>query len=108
MKPFVYLLTALALISTAEAKKGKNGGNNEKAKQEEAKKKKEREERASKRDAVKEFLDKKDGNNDGSLTLDEYLVGESSAEQATKRFNEYNKNGDRYLSKKEIEQLLGL
>ncbi len=107
MKPFVYLLAALALISTAEAKKG-NKGNNEKAKQEEAKKKKEKEERDRKRDAVKEFLDKKDGNNDGSLTLDEYLVGESSAEEATKRFNEYNKNGDRYLSKKEIEELLGL
>jgi len=108
MKLFIYSLTALMLIATAEAKKDNKGKNNEKAKQEEAEKKKKKEERDAKRDAVKEVLDAKDKNNDGSLSLDEYLTGESDVEQATTKFNEANKNGDRYLTKAEIAEMLGL
>lgn len=109
MKPAIYLLSALMLIATAEAKKnGGNRGNNEKAKQEQKEKQEKKDARDKKREAVDKVLDAKDGNNDGSLTLDEYLTGESDVEAATKDFNDSNKNGDRYLTKAEIADMLGL
>ena len=76
-----------------------NEENNEKAKQAEAEKKKKKDERDAKRDGVKKFLDPKDKNNDGSLSLDEFLIGETDVAQATTKFNEANKNGDRFLTK---------
>ncbi len=109
MKLFVYPIAALMMIATAEAKKGGGkGGMSEKQKQEEQEKKERDEARDAKRDGVNEVLDEKDGNNDGSLTLEEFLTGESDVERATATFNEYNKNGDRYLTKMEIATMLGL
>lgn len=103
MKPFIYLLAALALISTVEAKKEK-----ETPREEQQRKEKEKEGKRQARDAVKAVLEKKDTNHDGSLTREEYLTGETDAEAANKRFDEFNKNGDRSLSKKELEASLGL
>ena len=107
MKLFVYLMSALMMIATAEAKKNNKQGN-ERAKQEEAKKKKDKEERDKKREAIDDYLKDRDGNHDGSLSLDEFLVGEGDVAAATKKFDEANKNHDRYLSKGEISDMLGL
>ena len=71
-------------------------------------KKQEMEARDKKRKAVEDYLKEKDTNHDGSLSLDEYLVGEGDAASATKKFDEANKNHDRYLSKAEISDMLGL
>ncbi|MCW1887361.1 hypothetical protein OKA04_21670 [Luteolibacter flavescens] len=75
---------------------------------EEERKKQERADKDRKRDAVKDFLKKKDKNKDSSISRDEYLADEEDKEAAGKKFDEYNKNGDRSLTKKEIEALLGL
>lgn len=88
MKPLVYLLSALMMISVAAG----DDGNKEK----------DRQERAAKREAITKVLDAKDKNKDGSLTKDEYIAGEADAEAASKRFDQFNKNGDRALSKGEI------
>ncbi len=105
MKQTLCLFAALVLsITLVEAQ---NKGNDKK-KQEDAEKLKKKELRESNRKAVKEVLEEKDKNSDGSLSLDEYLTGESDAEAAKKNFEKYNENGDRFLSKKEIEKSLGL
>ncbi len=57
---------------------------------------------------MNEVLKAKDKNKDGSLTLDEYLTGESDIEAAKKNFDQFNKNKDRSLSKAEIADSLGL
>ena len=51
---------------------------------------------------------KKDSNHDGSLSKEEYLLGEADAEVAVKDFDKYNKNKDRFLSSCELAELLGL
>ena len=107
MKTLMILLSALLMCATAEAGK-KNGNQAKKAKQAEIQKQKERKEREDKRNAVKEFLEGRDSNRDGSLTRDEFLSGEKDAEEAGKKFDQFNKNKDRYLSKGEISDMLGL
>ncbi len=107
MKPLVFLLAACSLVATVEAKQNNKGGNKA-AEAAKAKQKAEQEARDKKRLAVKAVLDAKDTNQDGSLTRDEYLVGEADADAAGKKFDQYNKNHDRYLSKDEIEAMLGL
>lgn len=103
MKPLLSLLiVTLSLGVPVEAAQ-----NNNKGKAKEAEKKKEKEERARKRDAIEAIMGPKDKNRDGSLTKDEYLADESDKEAAGKRFDQYNKNGDRYLTKSEIEDSLG-
>jgi len=67
-----------------------------------------REARAKDREAIKSFLEPKDKNKDGSLTLDEFISDEEDKGAARKRFEEANKNGDRMLSKSEISEMLGL
>ena len=80
----------------------------ENPKQEEEREKAEKAERKRKSDAIKEFLKQKDKNKDSSVSRDEYLADESDKEAAGKKFDEFNKNGDRVLAKSEIEELLGL
>lgn len=105
MKPIPVLIAALALVTPLHAKqKNKGGGLSPEQKQEQAEKQKEKAEREKKRLAVKEVLDAKDKNNDGSLSLDEYLVGETDVEAAKAKFTKININGDRYLSKGELEK----
>lgn len=109
MKPIVYILTGMFLIVTAEARNnGLSPKAKEKIKQEEAQKKKDKEDREKKREAIDKLLEAKDTNHDGSLSLDEYTAKESDIAAATKKFDEFNKNHDRYLSKMEMGELLGL
>jgi hypothetical protein len=77
-------------------------------KKEEERRKQEKEEKKRKREAVNDFLKEKDKNKDGSVSRDEYLAGEDDKDAAGKKFDEFNKNGDRALSRSEIEDLLGL
>ncbi len=108
MKPLVFLLAACSLVATVEAKQNNNKNSAKAAQAAKAKQKAEQEARDKKRNAVKVVLDAKDTNHDGSLTREEYLVGESDADAGGKRFDQYNKNHDRYLAKDEIEAMLGL
>ncbi|HSP44039.1 MAG TPA: hypothetical protein VLO11_14290 [Luteolibacter sp.] len=107
MKPITILgllAFSFCLITPVEAK----GNNNKEAQKRKQERENKRKERAAKRDAIEEFLKPRDGNNDGSLTLDEFLSGETDKEAGAKKFEEANKNGDRYLTRKEIEDMLGV
>jgi len=106
MKTTTIALILAALIVPSHLAPGRE--REEDPKKEEERKKAEKAEKERKRDAVKEFLKKKDKNNDGSVSRDEYLADESDKEAAGKKFDEFNKNGDRALAKSEIEALLGL
>jgi Ca2+-binding EF-hand superfamily protein len=76
------------------------------------KKKEEREkkraESAKKRQAMEDYMTPLDKNKDGSLTFDEFIAGESDKEAGKTKFDRYNKNGDRYLTRAEIEEMLSL
>ena len=105
MKPIkilALLITSAFLIAPVEASKK---GAARKKKQEEKQQK--REENARKRDAISDFMKERDKNNDGSLTKEEFLSGETNKEEGEKKFDRYNKNKDRYLSKAEIAEMLG-
>ena len=84
------------------------GDAREKAKAKEKAKQEEKAARDKKRDAVNEILKAKDKNDDGSLSLQEYLTGEADVEAATKNFEKFNKNKDRALSKEEIAASVGM
>jgi hypothetical protein len=114
MKP-TYILALLALsfcLITPVGAQNKNNSGQRAAQQEAQRRKQEREQkrndRAEKRDAIDEFMRPRDKNNDGSLTLDEFMSAESDKEEGLKKFNKYNKNGDRSLTKSEIADMLGL
>jgi hypothetical protein len=105
MKPTILLIAFLSLVTPLHAKqKKKGGGMSPEQKQEQAEKQKEKAEREKTRLAVKEILDAKDKNNDGSLSLDEYLIGETDMEAAKAKFTKINVNGDRYVSRGELEK----
>lgn len=81
----------------------------QKAWEEKKRKQKEERERKSKiNQQVVDYIAGRDQNNDKSLTLEEFATGESNAEAAASTFKLYNKNNDRYLSKTEVKELLGL
>ncbi|MEK7953125.1 hypothetical protein [Luteolibacter soli] len=101
-------VTLAAPKEREDPKKEREDPRKEDPKKEEERKKAEKAEKERKRDAVKDFLKQKDGNKDGSVSKDEYLADESDKEAAGKKFDEFNKNGDRALAKSEIEALLGL
>lgn len=69
---------------------------------------KERDLREKDREAIKDFLEPKDKNKDGTLSRAEYLSDEDDKERAGKKYDEADKNKDRSLSKTEISELLGL
>lgn len=109
MKKLLFLLSLFILVGAlpAEAKKRNQQAQKAqaaKAKQEKAEK--EKEDRIDK--AIDSFLEDHDKNKDKSVTLEEYTATESDAKSAEQNFQRYNKNKDRYLSKKEIQELLGL
>lgn len=110
MKSILVTLMLAVLIIPAEAKKrpAAAAAQKERARREDKQQEKERQERERKRTAVAEFLNKKDKNNDGSLSLDEYLADETNKEAARKKFDQFNKNRDRSLARSEVEALLGL
>lgn len=107
MKQAIIAALALSFLVPAASAAGGNGGN-DKAKQKEEKKEQEKEAREKKRKAVDEVLAAKDKNDDGSLTKDEYLTGETDVEAASQTFDKFNKNKDRALSKEEIASSLGM
>ena len=102
MKILVLLITSAFLIAPVDAA---NKGAARKKKEEEKQKK--REENARKRDAISDFMKERDKNKDGSLTKEEFLSGETNKEEGEKKFDRFNKNSDRYLSKAEISDMLG-
>ncbi len=107
MKFLVCLMTALMMVTTASNIEAAPKGNAAKEKKE-AERKKKREEREARNKAIKDYMEGKDANKDGTLSIDEYLTGETDKEAAMKKFQEHNKNGDRALTKAEIADLLGL
>ena len=101
MKKLVLLLAALILAVPAEAADKKKDPKKEA-------REKERDLREKDREAVKEFLEPKDKNKDGTLTRAEFLSDENDKEAAGKKYDEADKNKDRSLSKSEISEMLGL
>jgi hypothetical protein len=110
MKPLLVAAIALSMISIVEAKKKDEEAANPQQQQQDKEKQKEEEKnaRGAKRKAVQEILDAKDKNHDGSLSKEEYVAGEADPEAAAKTFDQFNKNKDRFLSKGEIGESLGL
>lgn len=105
-KPLILSLSFLCLI-ILPAEAAKRRGPSKEQQQEQKEKQAERERADKARDGVKEVLAAKDKNDDGTLTKEEYLTGEADAVAAAAKFDQFNKNGDRSLSKKEIEASLG-
>lgn len=112
MKKILYFFTCFALLGSLPLAAQRNRNRNNQALQRAIaeKKKKEAAEKA-KRDkingAIDDFLKDHDRNKDGSVTLEEFS-GSAAGNDAESKFAQYNKNRDRYLSKKEIQELLGL
>jgi hypothetical protein len=107
MKALSTILMIVFLAASAEAKLPRPA-QVKRDKAAEKREQQEREAREKKHDTLQKYLDQKDGNHDGSLSLEEFLTGEADKAAAEKKFAQYNKNGDRLLSKSEIEELLGL
>ena len=111
MKKFVYLLALFVFVGAMPAEAQRNN-QNQAAQRARAEKEKQRKEEKAKRErinsAIEDLLDGRDKNKDKSLTLEEYLSGESDAKSGEENFKEHNKNRDRYLSRTEMQELLGL
>lgn len=101
MKNLILLFAALMLVSPAEAVDKKKDPKKEA-------RDKERDLREKDREAIKDFLEPKDKNKDGTLTRAEYLSDEDDKEAAGKKYDEADKNKDRSLSKTEVSEMLGL
>jgi hypothetical protein len=102
MKPFVIALVALASLHTADGAAPQTQDERNKQRLQE------KEVREKRRAAVQAVLENKDKNRDGSLTKEEYIDGEADPAAAAKKFDKYNKNRDRVLSKGEIADSLSL
>jgi hypothetical protein len=107
MKAISIVLIVASLVVSVDAKP-RRAAQLKRDRAEERREQKERAARERKREAIQNFLDRKDKNHDGSLSRDEYLAGEADQTAAGKKFDQFNKNGDRTLSKSEIEEMLGL
>ena len=59
------------------------------------------------RDSVKDYMEDRDKNRDGSLTKEEFVESEIDKEEAAKAFDKANTNRDRSLSKSEIIEMQG-
>ena len=111
MKTTLTLIALIALtgVLPVQAQRNRRNGAAQRAQAQE--RKKEQQERAKKDKINKEidgFLKDRDRNNDKSLTLEEFVSGEGNAKAAESKFQEHNKNKDRYLSRTEIQEMLGL
>ena len=107
MKPIKILgLLALSVCLLSPPVEAAGKGDAGKKKKEERDKK--RAENTKKREAINAYMDPLDINKDGSLGIDEFMEGESDKEAGKTKFERHNKNGDRYLSRAEIEEMLGL
>lgn len=104
MKAITLILAAVFLISPAHAGK-KNSRKHAVSERTQARKKAQAErEKAFK--AAEAYVESKDLNGDGSLTLHEFTFSEDDKDAATQQFNEANKNKDRYLTKTEVSAML--
>lgn len=111
MKKIATILSLLLLIGIlpVEAQTRQQIDAARKAQAEREKERKEaREKREKIKKAIEDFMEGLDLNNDKSLTLEEFVSSEKDAKSAESKFNLYNKNKDRYLSKTEIQDMLGL
>ncbi len=111
MKKLVYLITLLVFVGSLPVHAQRNRRNGAAQKAAAEKRKKEEAEKAKKdkiNNEIEAFIKDRDRNRDKSLTLEEFTSGEGDAKAAETKFQEYNKNKDRYLSKTEIQALLGL
>ncbi len=110
MKKTFYLLTCFLLLGSLPVMAQRNR-NQAMQKAMAAKRKQEAAEKA-KRDkissAIDDFLEDHDRNKDGSVTLEEFSGSSTDVSGAADKFSQFNKNRDRYLSKKEIQEMLGL
>ncbi len=110
MKKIICLLSLFVFVGAlpVEAKKNNNkqaaAARAAKAKQEKAEK--DKHDKINKE--IEDFLETHDKNKDKSVTLEEFVAGESDAKAAEAKFMEHNKNKDRYLSRTEIQEMLGL
>lgn len=108
----VLLFVVCALAPVLAAPPAEAGGFNKKQiqkanREKEKQERKEREAREKRSKAIDEFMTPRDLDHDGSLTKDEFLGVESDKTSAAAKFDKFNKNGDRYLSKSEIAAMLG-
>lgn len=110
MKPILIALGTLAWMPSTVMAKHPAAGQTQQQNQDQQKQQREQEKanRKKRSDAVQAVLEAKDTNHDGSLSLEEYVVGEADAAAAAKAFDRYNKNKDRFLSKGELIAALGL
>jgi hemolysin activation/secretion protein len=113
MKNKIFILAVaslfMSLVVPAEAqRKGRNNQQNQRAQQERKKREAEQKAREKKHEALASYMKPKDKNHDGSLTKEEFMTGEGDADAAGKKFDQYNLNKDRYLTKTEIEAMLKL
>jgi hypothetical protein len=116
MKKIICLLSLFIFVSSlpVEAQNRRNQNNKQQQAAAAARAKKAKEEKAEKekRDkinrAIDSFLEDHDQNHDKSVSLEEFVGGEKDAAAAEKKFQAHNKNKDRYLSKTEIQEMLGL
>ena len=110
MKKFAFILALFVFVGglPVEAKKNNNKQNQKAAQEREKKEKAEREKKDRINKEIEDYLADRDKNKDKSLTLEEFASGESDAAAAASKFTQYNKNKDRYLSKAEIKDMLGL
>ncbi|MCX6866858.1 MAG: hypothetical protein NTV46_11710 [Verrucomicrobia bacterium] len=102
MNPFVITLVAIALLHTTVGAAPQTQDERNKQRLQE------KEVREKRRAAVQAVLDDKDKNHDGSLSKEEYIAGEADPAAAAKKFDKYNKNRDRVLTKGEIADSLAL
>jgi Ca2+-binding EF-hand superfamily protein len=107
MKPIKILgLLALSLCLMSPPVEAAGKGDAGKKKKEEREKK--RAENEKNRKAVEDYMTPLDKNKDGSLTFDEFIEAETDKAAGKTKFDRYNKNGDRYLTRAEIEDMLGI
>ncbi len=110
MKKILYFLTCYLLLGSLPVAAQRNRGRNQAVQRAIAEKKKKEAAEKAKRDKINgeidDFLKDHDRNKDGSVTLEEFSG--SGGGDAASKFAQYNKNRDRYLSKKEIQEMLGL
>jgi DNA replication protein DnaC len=107
------LLVAVGTHAEAQNRNNRNNNNyNQRALEEARKKKAERDKKRAQskknHEAVKKYLETYDTNKDKSISRDEFLAAAHDKARAESEFDKFNKNKDRYLSRKEIEAMLGL
>jgi len=112
MKRIYYVIACTALPCSLPAEAQNRRNRNGAAQKAMAEKRKQEAAEKAKRDkineAIDDFLKDHDRNKDKSVTLEEFTGSSGDAKDAESKFQQFNKNGDRYLSKKEIQELLGL